>query len=203
MFSWLKKLFSKEEEIPIEMKYLIVGLGNMHPDYDSTRHNIGFEAVDLMAQEFDATWKNDKLGDLTQVKFKGRTIYLLKPSTYMNRSGKAVQYWMTKHNILKQNILIVVDDLNLDFGKIRLRDKGSDGGHNGLKDINNHLGSKYARLRLGIGDDFKKGQQVDFVLGKWTKKELEGLEELLHRSVDVCKNFCSIGFKFTRDKIKN
>lgn len=203
MFNWIQRLFSTKEEIPAEMKYLIVGLGNMHPDYDSTRHNVGFEVVDLIAQDFEAKWENDKLGDLSTFKYKGRTVYLLKPSTYMNRSGKSVQYWMTKHKILRENILIVVDDLNLDFGKLRLRSKGSDGGHNGLKDINATMGNKYARLRVGIGDDYRKGQQVDFVLGKWSKEELDGLGDILGRSTDVIKNFVSIGLKFTMDRIKN
>ena len=127
-----------------------------------------------------AEFKNDSLGDITVVKHKGRQIHLLKPSTYMNRSGKAVNHWMSKLKIKPENILVVVDDLNIDFGKIRLRGKGAAGGHNGLKDIEQVLGtSKYARLRVGIGNDFRKGRQVDFVLGKWTEEELDQLGYIL------------------------
>jgi len=165
-----KKEEEKEELIDPTMKYLFIGLGNMHPDYEDTRHNVGFEVVDVLAKGNGAKWKNDTLGDTTVIKHKGRQIHLLKPSTYMNRSGKAVNYWMTKHKIKIENILVIVDDLNLDFGKIRMRSKGAAGGHNGLKDIEQVLGtSKYPRLKVGIGDDFKKGRQVDFVLGKWNK----------------------------------
>lgn len=204
MFNWLRSLFKKEEQIDPKMKYLIVGLGNMHPDYDDTRHNIGFEIIDVLAAREEVSFKHENLGDLSSFKLKGRTIYLLKPSTYMNRSGKAVRYWMQKLKIEKDNLLVVVDDLNLDFGKIRLRGKGSDGGHNGLKDIQNMIGgSNYPRLRVGIGDDFRKGQQVDFVLGKWSSEEREGLDSIYNRSIDAIKNFSTIGLKFSMDRIKN
>ena len=143
------------------MKYLIVGLGNMHPDYDGTRHNVGFEVLDLLASEKGASFKNDSLGDIALVKHKSRHIHLLKPSTYMNLSGKAVRYWMQKHKVKIENVLIVVDDINIDFGKLRLRSKGAHGGHNGLKDVERMLGtSKYARLRVGIGSDFSKGRRI-------------------------------------------
>lgn len=172
-------LFGKEEKVD-PMKYLVVGLGNMGLEYDNTRHNIGFNFVDYLARKHEATFKNDRLGDVTEYKQKGRTIILLKPSTYMNRSGKAVKYWMEKKKILPDNMLIVLDDLNLEFGKIRLRMKGSDGGHNGLKDIAQVLGgTNYTRLRIGIGSDFSKGQQVDFVLGKWSEEEEVLLTDLL------------------------
>lgn len=186
------------------MKYLIIGLGNMHPDYDGTRHNIGFEVVDLLAQNFNGNFKNDSLGDLCLIKHKGRQIYLLKPSTYMNRSGKAVRYWMQKLKIKMDNILVIVDDLNLDLGKIRLRAKGADGGHNGLKDIQNMLATtKYPRLRFGIGNDFSRGRQVDFVLGKWNNDELDKLGSILVHATEAILSFTSIGITHTMNKYNN
>ena len=198
MLDFLKKLFSKQEEIDPEMKYLIVGLGNMHPDYDDTRHNIGFEVVDMLAHKKDGEFKNDTLGDLCLIKHKGRFIYLLKPSTYMNLSGKSVRHWILKHKIKPENLLIVVDDLNIDFGKLRMRAKGADGGHNGLKSITQQLNTtKYPRLRVGIGDNFNKGRQVDYVLGKWTKKENESLGDIIDQSCEACLSFASIGLSRT------
>ncbi len=178
------------------MKYLIVGLGNMGPDYDHTRHNIGFEIVDALARESDASWRNDQLGDLAEVKHRGRTLVLLKPSTYMNRSGKAVRYWMQKLSIPKERLLVIVDDLNLPFGKQRLRGKGSDGGHNGLKDIDQMTGgNNYARLRVGIGDDFPTGRQVGYVLGKWSSEEAEKLPEITKAATEAVKAFAAIGLQ--------
>jgi len=201
MFGFIKSLFAKEEEIDPEMKYLVVGLGNMHPDYDDTRHNIGFEIVDMLAHKNDAKFKNDTLGDLCLIKHKGRFIHLLKPSTYMNLSGKSIKYWMTKHKIKPDNLLVVVDDLNIDFGSIRLRGKGADGGHNGLKSIAQHLGStKYPRLRVGIGDNFSKGRQVDYVLGKWSKKEIEGLTDIIDSSCEAILSYTSIGLSRTMNQ---
>ena len=175
------------------MKYLIAGLGNMGAEYDHTRHNVGFEVVDALAKEFNVTFKNDQLGDIAEFKHRGRTVILLKPSTYMNRSGKAVRYWLQKNKIEVDNLFVVVDDLNLEFGKVRLRGKGSDGGHNGLKDINQTIGSNYARLRFGIGSDFPRGRQVDYVLGEWSDEEREQLPELIKRAVEMCKSFVAIG----------
>lgn len=195
----IQRFFTPSEPDPL--KYLIVGLGNMGAEYDDTRHNAGFLVVDKLAQEFEVSFKDSRLGFTTQFKHKGRTFCLLKPSTYMNLSGKAVQYWLTKHNIKPSNLLIVVDDLNLNFGKLRLRGKGSDGGHNGLKDINKILGTnKYARLRFGIGDDFNKGRQVDYVLGKWTDEEQDKLPELTKRAADMVKSFGTIGLQFTMNQ---
>ncbi len=192
MFNWLKSLFKKEEPDP--MKYLIVGLGNMGADYDGTRHNIGFEVVDALAKEFDVSFKDDNLGDITEFRHKGRTFVLLKPSTYMNLSGKAVRYWLQKKKIQKENLLVVLDDLNLPFGKQRLRGKGSDGGHNGLKNIDElNGGNKYARLRLGIGSEFHKGQQVNYVLGEWTSEEKDGLPEIFKLAKETIKGFGTIG----------
>ncbi|GAB5555198.1 MAG: aminoacyl-tRNA hydrolase [Saprospiraceae bacterium] len=186
---------------PDPMKYLIVGLGNMGPDYDDTRHNVGFEVVDHLAKEFDVSFKNDQLGDLATFKHKGRTFILLKPSTFMNRSGKAVRYWMQKEKIEKSNILVIVDDLNLPFGKQRLRGKGSDGGHNGLKDIDQMTGgNNYSRLRFGIGSDFYSGQQVDFVLGKWDSEESKALPELIKYAGDTIKAFGTIGLNHTMNQ---
>lgn len=200
MFKAFFKSFFKKEE-PDPMKYLIVGLGNMGADYDNTRHNIGFDVVDALASAFDVSFKNDQLGDIAEFKFRGRTFVLLKPSTYMNRSGKAVRYWLQKKKIQNQNLLVVVDDLNLDFGKQRLRGKGSDGGHNGLKDINQVLGgNNYARLRIGIGNDFSQGRQVDFVLGEWSSEEREQLKEVIDYAVETVKSFGAIGLSHTMNK---
>ena len=172
-------------------KYLIVGLGNIGAKYDNTRHNIGFKILDALAKEYDVTFETDKLGDITSFRFKGRTFVLLKPSTYMNLSGKAVKYWMDKEKISIDNILIITDDLNIDFGTIRLKGKGSDGGHNGLKDIQEKLNtSKYPRFRFGVGSNYSKGRQVDFVLSEWSKEE----ESLLIERIPVsCKLITSFG----------
>ncbi len=196
----LKRFFQKPEPDP--MKYLIAGLGNMGPDYDGTRHNVGFDVVDFLAKEFDVTFKNDTLGDLAEFKHKGRTFVLLKPSTYMNRSGKAVRYWLTKKNIQKENLLVVLDDLNLPFGKMRLRGKGSDGGHNGLKDIDQFTGgNNYARLRLGIGNDYAKGRQADFVLSPWTADEAKQLPEILKKAADGVKAFGTLKLNFAMEQV--
>ncbi|MFT5165680.1 MAG: PTH1 family peptidyl-tRNA hydrolase [Saprospiraceae bacterium] len=194
MFNWLKSLFTIKQEEPDLMKYLIVGLGNMGADYDDTRHNIGFEVVDELAKEFEVSFKNDNLGDLAEFKHKGRIFVLLKPSTYMNLSGKAVRYWLQKKKIPKENLLVVLDDLNLPLGKQRLRAKGSDGGHNGLKNIDElNEGNNYARLRIGIGDEFSKGRQVDYVLGKWNREERKQLPDILKAATDAIKSFGTIG----------
>jgi len=194
------QFFSKSVE-PDPMKYLIVGLGNIGAEYEDTRHNIGFLVADKLAQKFDVKFKDSRLGFTTEFKHKGRTFCLLKPTTYMNLSGKAVQHWLTKHNIKPENLLVVVDDLNLDFGILRMRGKGSDGGHNGLKSINQVLGNnKYARLRFGIGSEFGKGKQVDYVLGEWTKTEREELPELIDKSAEMCTAFGTIGLQFTMNQ---
>jgi len=183
------------------MKYLIAGLGNMGAEYDDTRHNVGFEVVDALAKEFNVSFKNEQLGDIAEFKHRGRTVVLLKPSTYMNRSGKSVRYWLQKKKIEVKNLLVIVDDLNLEFGKIRLRGKGSDGGHNGIKDINQILGgSQYARLRIGIGNDFQRGRQVDYVLGKWSTEEAEKLPELIKKASEISKSFVAIGLSHTMNQ---
>ena len=196
--TWLKQLFKKEIKESDPMKYLIAGLGNIGSEYENTRHNIGFDAVDVLAKQFDAVFKTETLGDLASFRHKGRTFILLKPSTYMNRSGKAVRYWMQKENIKPENLLVVLDDLQLPFGRMRLRPNGSDGGHNGLKDINQTFGNNnYARLRMGIGDDFHKGQQVNFVLGEWSSEEQENLKPFLEKACDCIKSFGTIGMART------
>ena len=196
MFAFIRKLFQREiiEEEADPMKYLIVGLGNPGSDYDETRHNVGFEVLDNLAKRFEVKFEQDSLGEICEFKFKGRTFVLLKPNTYMNLSGKAVRYWLQKKRILPENLLVVLDDLNLEYGKIRLRAKGSDGGHNGLKNIDLILGNnKYARLRVGIGDDFNKGRQVNYVLGKWTDKEWETLPDILYKSAECVLAMGTIG----------
>ena len=203
--NWLQRIFNffkQPEEEPDTMKYLIVGLGNMGAEYEHTRHNIGFDIVDRLAKEFEVSFKNDTQGDLAEFKFKGRTFILLKPSTYMNLSGKAVRHWMTKKKIQMSNLLVIVDDKNLPLGTLRLRAKGKDGGHNGLKSIDQMLGgNNYARLRFGIGDDFHKGQQVDYVLGKWSTDEMEKLQEVIQKAVEGIKKFGTIGISHTMTEL--
>ncbi len=180
------------------MKYLIAGLGNIGAEYTHTRHNIGFQVVDALAQAAEATWETEHLGDIARVKHKGRTLVLLKPSTYMNRSGKAVRYWLQKEKIEQSNLLVILDELNLPFGKQRLRGHGSDGGHNGLKDIDALLGNNnYARLRIGIGANFPKGRQADFVLSEWSDEEKAKLPDILKYAADTVKSFATIGLEQT------
>jgi len=176
------------------MKYLIVGLGNIGREYDNTRHNIGFKVIDHYASKKDAIFSTDRLGDVAFFKLRGNPVVLLKPSTYMNLSGKAVNYWMQKEKIDISNVLIVLDDLALKFGTLRLRQSGSEGGHNGLKSITECLGSNnYARLRFGIGNDYPKGQQVDYVLGKWTSEQESLMLDRLNVFSDAIDAFVSQG----------
>lgn len=200
----LKKIFSKLFRVKedckedVMKKFLIVGLGNIGETYTNTRHNIGFKIVDEVAEEHKATFETDKLGDVAIFRLKGRTFVLLKPNTYMNLSGKAVKYWMLKENIGIENVLIITDDVHLDFGTIRLKAKGSAGGHNGLKDVQEKLNTQeYARFRFGVGGNFGKGRQVDFVLGQWTKEETSLLIERLPVSVKVITSFGTAGLANT------
>ncbi|MGC1205933.1 MAG: aminoacyl-tRNA hydrolase [Flavobacteriaceae bacterium] len=201
MCQFLLKLFKKKthiEERDSMKKYLIVGLGNIGEKYANTRHNIGFKILDYFANEENLTFETQKLGDLTTYKLKGRTFIFLKPNTYMNLSGKAVLYWLTKEKIPLQNVLVVTDDLNLSFGSIRLKTKGSDGGHNGLKDIQEKLNTtSYNRFRFGISDAFNKGKQIDYVLGEWTDEENKNLKERLNKSVELIKSFGLAGVNNT------
>ena len=172
------------------MKYLIVGLGNIGPEYELTRHNVGFLTVDRLADKQGVSWKSDRLAFSTNFKYKSRQIYLIKPTTYMNLSGKAVNYWMKELDIPKENIMVIVDDVALPFGKLRMKGKGSDGGHNGLKDIQALLKTQeYARLRFGVGSDFTKGRQADYVLGEWKPEEKLALPERLQTAVAAAKSF--------------
>lgn len=176
------------------MKYLIVGIGNIGYEYQNTRHNIGFSVLDALAEKSGITFKEERYGARAQYKFKGRIFELLKPNTYVNLSGKAVNYWLQKEKIPQSNLLIIVDDLALPFGTLRLKTKGSDAGHNGLKNINEILGNQnYARLRFGIGDSFARGQQIDYVLGKWEQEEQEHLPLLIKKSIETIHGFATIG----------
>lgn len=202
LLKFFKKLFSSNENIePDPMKYLIVGLGNIGAKYDNTRHNIGFDVVDKIASDKNEQWKTENLGDIAKVKHRGRTFVLLKPSTYMNLSGKAVRYWMQKEKIEKPNLLVIVDDLNLNFGSQRMRGKGSDGGHNGLKDIDKMTGgNNYARLRIGIGNEYSKGKQVNYVLGEWSSEEQDVLPEIISHAAEAALSFGAIGLAHTMSK---
>lgn len=180
------------------MKYLIVGLGNIGQEYANTRHNIGFMVLDALQRASNSVFSTERYGFVAELKHKGRTLILLKPSTYMNFSGKAVSYWMQREKIPIENVFVVVDDIAIPFGAIRIRTKGSDGGHNGLKSINELCGtSNYARLRFGIGGDFSKGMQIDYVLGEWSQAEQETLSERIEVAVEAIKSVVTIGVERT------
>ena len=186
------------------MKYLIVGLGNIGPDYQDTRHNIGFNILDALARASNVFFEDKRYGFVTQVKIKGRTLVLLKPSTFMNLSGHALRYWMQKEKIEIENVLILVDDVALPFGTLRLKPQGSDAGHNGLRNIQNILGhNNYARLRFGIGNDFPKGYQVEYVLGKWDEEEQKLLPERIDKAIEMIKSFCLAGLQLTMTQFNN
>lgn len=176
------------------MKYLIVGLGNIGAEYSETRHNIGFKILDALAEASNISFEPARYGDRAVYKFKGRQFILIKPSTYMNLSGKALRYWMEKEKVSVENTLTIVDDLALPFGKSRLKTKGSDAGHNGLKNIIELLGTTaFPRLRIGIGDDFSKGKQIDYVLGEWSPEEKEELPKIIKKAIETIKSFGTIG----------
>lgn len=201
MFSFFRKLFTvtskTKEENPMK-KFLIAGLGNIGPKYENTRHNIGFKMLDHLAEKESLGWETGKLGDITTHKVKGRTFLLLKPSTYMNLSGKAVKYWLEKEKISLENLLVITDDLNLSFGTIRVKTKGSDSGHNGLKDIQNVLQTtNYNRFRFGISDEFSKGNQIDYVLGEWTPEEEKNLIERFEMGKKIIESFGLAGINIT------
>ena len=199
--NWLTKLFTQNktsENTEVMKKFLIVGLGNIGAEYVNTRHNIGFKIVDYVASKAGVSFETAKFGALTEYTIKGRKLILLKPNTYMNLSGKSVQYWMQKENIDKENILVITDDLNLAFGTIRIKSKGTDGGHNGLKNIQLILNtSEYPRFRFGISDEFKKGQQVDYVLGEWSDIEKEKLPERFEIGKQIIESFALAGLNET------
>lgn len=186
------------------MKYLIVGLGNIGPEYQNTRHNIGFNVLDAFAKASNAVFENGRYGALATVKLKGRTLLLLKPNTYMNLSGKAVSYWMQREKVELGNVLVIVDDLALPFGTIRMRAKGSDGGHNGLKNINELLGTQdYARIRVGIGNGFPRGGQIDYVLGHWTAEEEKGMPAITEHCGKMIESFVFVGVEKTMNGFNN
>lgn len=183
------------------MKYLIAGLGNIGPEYHETRHNIGFMVVDALAKHHEASFSFERLAYTCEFKQKGRTIYLIKPTTYMNLSGKAVNYWLQQYKVPVENLLVIVDDLALPFGKMRLRPSGSSAGHNGLKDIEAVLGTQqYARLRFGIGNNYPKGRQTDYVLSKFNADEMAEMPILLQRAQDIVLSFCTVGITPTMNQ---
>ena len=199
MLSFFGRILSttKDNTDPMK-KFLIVGLGNIGEKYEETRHNIGFKVLDQLAAEENIAFETVKLGDRAEFKWKGRTFILIKPSTFMNLSGKAVNYWMQKEKVQLENVLIVTDDLNLPFGTLRIKTKGSDGGHNGLKDIQAQLNtSKYPRFRFGISDEFSKGNQINYVLGEWDEEERKKLPERLKKSAEAIRSFGTAGVSNT------
>ncbi|MDB4293368.1 aminoacyl-tRNA hydrolase [Maribacter sp.] len=204
MLTFLKSLFSAKnalEEQDSMKKFLVVGLGNIGDEYKETRHNIGFKVLDAVAKVEEFSFETQKLGDVGRFRIKGRTVVCLKPSTYMNRSGKALKYWMEKEKIPLANVLVVTDDINLTFGTLRLKTKGSDGGHNGLKDIQNLLQTAtYNRLRFGVGADFGQGRQVEYVLGKWSDEENASLKERLARASETIRSFVLSGVAITMNQ---
>lgn len=212
MFDFLKRLFAtsngngkegKQEQSETEknhqqMNFLIVGLGNIGSEYAQTRHNIGFRVLDALAKASNLVFEDKRYGAVTTLKVKNQTLTLLKPSTYINLSGNAVRYWMNEKKIPLENILVVVDDLSLPFGQLRMRPGGSEAGHNGLKHISSVLGTQqYARLRFGIGNDFPRGGQVDFVLGEFTDEDLKTMDERLELAGEMVKSFALSGIQFT------
>jgi len=181
------------------MKFLIVGLGNPGSKYEDTRHNIGFRVLEDIAG--DEEWQGVSHGQVAKLKHRGKQLLLLKPDTFMNLSGKAVRYWLQKEKIDKKNLLVVVDDLHLEFGRLRLRGKGSDAGHNGLKNIDSLTGgNNYARLRCGIGNEFGRGRQVSHVLGEWTSEEKTALEQFIQTAGKASLSFCAHGLSNTMNK---
>lgn len=205
MCQFLKFLFGNNktllEETDRMKKYLVVGLGNIGNEYAETRHNIGFKVLDKLATEKDFSFESARLGSIGTFKVKGRNVICLKPSTYMNRSGKALKYWLDKENIPMENLLVVTDDINLTFGTLRLKTKGSDGGHNGLKDVQQYLQTNnYNRLRFGVGADFGQGRQVDYVLGEWNDMERETLQKRIDRSTEIIYSFVLAGVNITMNQ---
>ena len=184
------------------MKFLVVGLGNPGNEYTLTRHNVGFQLLDYLCTKVTASWSPDRFGLRTDIKIKGRNLVLIKPDTYMNLSGKAVLFWMNKLKLYPEQVLVILDELHLPFGKMRLRKDGSDGGHNGLKSIEEHLQSRaYPRLRIGIGKDFPKGKQSEYVLGNWTKEELKELEKVFDRGAEGILEFALAGIDRAMNKV--
>lgn len=186
------------------MKYLIVGLGNIGPDYENTRHNIGFMVLDAFAKASNIVFQDKRYGFVAEMRLKNKSLVLLKPSTFMNLSGNAIRYWLQKEKIKDENLLVVVDDLALPFGTLRLKSKGSDAGHNGLRHIQEVLGTQqYARLRFGIGNDFPRGAQVDYVLDDFSDEEKKTLPERIETATDIIRSFCLAGINITMNQFNN
>jgi peptidyl-tRNA hydrolase, PTH1 family len=186
------------------MKYLIVGLGNIGSEYIETRHNIGFDILDVFAREHQVSFRSDRLADVAELKFKGRVLILIKPTTYMNLSGKAFKYWMEKEKIAIENTLTIVDDLAFPLEILKLRATGSDAGHNGLKSIQENIGTnEYAKLRFGIGNNFPKGKRADYVLGRWKDAEIPMVNKKVAVSCDIIENFVTIGTDRTMNLFNN
>ncbi len=205
IFNSIRNIFiQKTNDSNTEMKYLIAGLGNIGTEYSHTRHNIGFDILDELAKQNNLNFEEKRYGSVVNYRFKGRSFILLKPNTFVNLSGKAINYWLQKEKIDLNNLLVVVDDLALPFGTLRIKPKGGDAGHNGLKSIQSILGTtNYARLRFGIGNEFSRGQQVDYVLGKWDGDEKEILTEKMERAIQIIKSFGAIGTTQTMNQFNN
>ncbi len=186
------------------MKYLIVGLGNIGSEYEHTRHNIGFDTLDAFAEASNAVFETRRYGDVAECRLRGRQLVLLKPSTFMNLSGQAVRYWLQQENVPIENLLVVVDDLSLPVGALRLKPSGSDGGHNGLKNIQELIGTQqYARLRFGIGNDFPRGAQVDYVLGRFSEEQRTALALRFEQAVEMIRTFCLAGIQTAMNQYNN
>ena len=182
-------------------KFLIAGLGNIGAEYAGTRHNIGFDVMDALATSLSGRYSIERLAEKVELKWHGQILVCIKPTTYMNESGRAVKFWMDKEKISRENILVVLDDLALPLSKLRLRPGGSDAGHNGLRSIQEHLGTDaWPRLRLGIGSNFAKGRQIDFVLGKWAASELPVVQNKVQKSVEIVESFAAIGIERTMNQ---
>ena len=194
-FPIFARLFCKKKRNkPDEMKYLIACLGNIGAEYDNTRHNIGFKIADRLAKDLEGSFVTSRLAQVAEMKFKGKTLVVIKPTTYMNLSGKAVKYWLQQENIPIENLLVVNDDIALPLGTLRLRKQGADGGHNGLTDIIEKLGTNvFCRLRFGLGDDFPRGRQIDFVLGQWKASEEPIVDQKADEAVEIIKSFVTQG----------
>lgn len=200
------KLFHRQPKVQEDpaMKYLIACLGNIGAEYVNTRHNAGFAVGDRLAKEFETTFTTDRLAQTATAKYKGRTMLIIKPTTYMNLSGKAIQYWLRQEKIPIENLLVVVDDIALPLATLRLKPKGSDGGHNGLANIIEALGTNvFARLRFGLGDDYPKGRQIDFVLGQWKASEQPVVDQKLDTAVEIIKSFVTQGLEPTMNQYNN
>jgi len=190
--------------IKIFVKYLVAGLGNIGDEYANTRHNIGFMILDRLAEEENLVFADKRYGFVAEYKHKGRIFVLLKPSTYMNLSGRAINYWLQKEKLESDHLLVLVDDLALPFGTLRLKGKGSDGGHNGLRNINEVLGTQeYARLRFGVGSDFDQGRQVNYVLDEWAEEERKALPDRFKLTSDIIRGFGTIGLERTMNFFNN